>query len=187
MKGMAGAAVVLRALRTLRPGTLATTSGWFFAPAESVLPPPSRAWCPPRSSCPVRALQVSSASRAGHNKWSKVKNIKGPKDEARSRMFNKLTMMIRIAVRGEIKQLAQRTNVCCFFSVTAMIYFAVAFFCRGWTQPRDEHKLSSDTGAVQKQEHAESIHRDCNEGCGTLTTCTVSWMGEDWWKKKKVS
>ncbi|XP_073346417.1 translational activator of cytochrome c oxidase 1 [Pagrus major] len=87
---MAGAAV-LRALRTLRPGTLATTSGRFPAPAESVLPP--------RRSCPVRALQLSAASCAGHNKWSKVKNIKGPKDEARSKVFMKLTMMIRIAVR----------------------------------------------------------------------------------------
>lgn len=106
---MAGAAVVLRALRTLRPGTLSTTSGRFPAPAESVLSPPSGVWCPPWRSCHVRALQLSSASRAGHNKWSKVKNIKGPKDEARSRMFMKLTMMIRIAVRGEIiEQLAQR-------------------------------------------------------------------------------
>ncbi|XP_030257326.1 translational activator of cytochrome c oxidase 1 [Sparus aurata] len=96
---MAGAAVVLRALRTLRPGTLSTTSGRFPAPAESVLSPPSGVWCPPWRSCHVRALQLSSASRAGHNKWSKVKNIKGPKDEARSRMFMKLTMMIRIAVR----------------------------------------------------------------------------------------
>lgn len=42
---------------------------------------------------------MSSASCAGHNKWSKVKHIKGPKDEARSRMFMKFAMMIKIAVK----------------------------------------------------------------------------------------
>lgn len=51
-------------------------------------------------------MQLCSALCAGHNKWSKVKHIKGPKDEARGRMFMKFGMMIRIAVKGEIKQLA---------------------------------------------------------------------------------
>ncbi|KAG9350049.1 hypothetical protein JZ751_026402, partial [Albula glossodonta] len=36
---------------------------------------------------------------AGHNKWSKVKHVKGPKDAARSVMFAKMAMMIRVAVR----------------------------------------------------------------------------------------
>ncbi|XP_059387894.1 translational activator of cytochrome c oxidase 1 [Carassius carassius] len=53
--------------------------------------------------CPAlhshRALHSSSALWAGHNKWSKVKDIKIPKDAARSRMIVKYTMMIRIAVR----------------------------------------------------------------------------------------
>lgn len=80
---------VLQALRALRPRTPAAVS----APVRSVLP----AW---RSS-PVRTLQLSSALCAGHNKWSKVKNIKGPKDEARARMFMKFVMLIRIAVKGE--------------------------------------------------------------------------------------
>ncbi|XP_059180653.1 translational activator of cytochrome c oxidase 1 isoform X2 [Centropristis striata] len=89
---MAGAAL-LRALRTLSPGprTLAATSSKFPAPAECVLPP----W---RLS-PVRALQLCSALCAGHNKWSKVKHIKGPKDEARAKVFSKLGMMIRLAVK----------------------------------------------------------------------------------------
>lgn len=47
----------------------------------------------------MRTLQLCSALCAGHNKWSKVKHIKGPKDEARGRMFTKLGMMIRIAVK----------------------------------------------------------------------------------------
>lgn len=47
----------------------------------------------------MRTLQLCSALYAGHNKWSKVKHIKGPKDEARGRMFTKFGMMIRIAVK----------------------------------------------------------------------------------------
>ncbi|XP_073438512.1 translational activator of cytochrome c oxidase 1 [Dendrobates tinctorius] len=51
--------------------------------------------------CPGREarLHTSAVASAGHNKWSKVKHIKGPKDAARSRLFTKLTMMIKVAVR----------------------------------------------------------------------------------------
>lgn len=51
----------------------------------------------------MRTLQLCSALCAGHNKWSKVKHIKGPKDEARGKMFMKFGMLIRIAVKGEFK------------------------------------------------------------------------------------
>ncbi|XP_075032935.1 translational activator of cytochrome c oxidase 1 isoform X2 [Mixophyes fleayi] len=44
-------------------------------------------------------LHTSKVVSAGHNKWSKVKHIKGPKDEARARVFAKLSMMIKVAVR----------------------------------------------------------------------------------------
>ncbi|XP_069011710.1 translational activator of cytochrome c oxidase 1 [Embiotoca jacksoni] len=76
-----------RALRTVRPSTLTAATGRLPA-AESGLPP-----------APVRTLQLCSALCAGHNKWSKVKHIKGPKDEARGRIFMKLGLMIRIAVK----------------------------------------------------------------------------------------
>ncbi|XP_051530515.1 translational activator of cytochrome c oxidase 1 [Myxocyprinus asiaticus] len=46
-----------------------------------------------------RTLHSNPALWAGHNKWSKVKDIKIPKDAARARMIAKYTMMIRIAVR----------------------------------------------------------------------------------------
>lgn len=59
----------------------------------------SRCQCPALHSC--RALHSSPALWAGHNKWSKVKDIKIPKDAARARMIAKYTMMIRIAIRGE--------------------------------------------------------------------------------------
>ncbi|XP_070782821.1 translational activator of cytochrome c oxidase 1 [Enoplosus armatus] len=95
---MAGPAV-LRALRTLRPRTLAATSAVFPAQVESVLPPASCVSYPPWRTSPVRTLQLCSALCAGHNKWSKVKHIKGPKDEARGRMFMKFGMMIKIAVK----------------------------------------------------------------------------------------
>ncbi|KAM9336830.1 translational activator of cytochrome c oxidase 1 [Symphorus nematophorus] len=90
---MAGRAV-LRALRTLRPTTQTPTSG-----RESVLRPASCVLSPPWRSSAVRELQLCCALCAGHNKWSKVKHIKGPKDEARARMFMRFGMMIKIAVK----------------------------------------------------------------------------------------
>lgn len=95
VKGMAGPTAVLRALRTLRP----RSASGFPSPAESILTPVSRAPYPPWGTCPVRTLRLCSALCAGHNKWSKVKNIKGPRDEARAKIFAKLGMMIRVAVR----------------------------------------------------------------------------------------
>ncbi|MED6270828.1 hypothetical protein CHARACLAT_014218 [Characodon lateralis] len=80
---------LLRALRTLR---------W----AAPVQPVPLSASCRRSQvwrTSPVRSLQLCSGLCAGHNKWSKVKNIKGPKDEARGKMFMKFGMLIRIAVK----------------------------------------------------------------------------------------
>lgn len=48
---------------------------------------------------PGRALHLGPVFWAGHNKWSKVKHVKGPKDEARGQMFMKLGLMIRLAVK----------------------------------------------------------------------------------------
>ncbi|XP_023655618.1 translational activator of cytochrome c oxidase 1 isoform X1 [Paramormyrops kingsleyae] len=47
----------------------------------------------------LRAIHQCSVLCAGHNKWSKVKNVKGPKDTIRSQIFMKLVMMIRVAVK----------------------------------------------------------------------------------------
>lgn len=54
-----------------------------------------RLCCP----APQESLHTSAAASAGHNKWSKVKHIKGPKDAARARMFAKISMMIKVAVK----------------------------------------------------------------------------------------
>ncbi|XP_051894877.1 translational activator of cytochrome c oxidase 1-like [Pristis pectinata] len=48
---------------------------------------------------PCAKIHMSAATHAGHNKWSKVKHIKGPKDTAKSQMFAKLSIMIRFAVK----------------------------------------------------------------------------------------
>ncbi|XP_054850914.1 translational activator of cytochrome c oxidase 1 [Eublepharis macularius] len=48
---------------------------------------------------PSCTIHASCSVFAGHNKWSKVKHVKGPKDTARSRAFQKLSMMIRLAVK----------------------------------------------------------------------------------------
>ncbi|XP_067391329.1 translational activator of cytochrome c oxidase 1 [Emydura macquarii macquarii] len=44
-------------------------------------------------------LHTTGATPAGHNKWSKVKHIKGPRDAERSRLFQKFAMMLRLAVK----------------------------------------------------------------------------------------
>ncbi|XP_041830859.1 translational activator of cytochrome c oxidase 1 [Melanotaenia boesemani] len=90
---------LLRALRTLRLKTPAAVSGWLTVPVRLVPLVASCALFTVWRTCPVRTLQVSSALCAGHNKWSKVRHIKGPKDEARARMFMKFGLMIRIAVK----------------------------------------------------------------------------------------
>lgn len=62
-------------------------------------------WCvsqhenPGFGAAPHRTLHVSATASAGHNKWSKVRHIKGPKDMERSRIFTKLTLSIRLAVK----------------------------------------------------------------------------------------
>jgi translational activator of cytochrome c oxidase 1 len=48
---------------------------------------------------PGRTLHVTAAAPAGHNKWSKVRHVKGPKDTERSRIFSKLCLSIRLAVK----------------------------------------------------------------------------------------
>jgi hypothetical protein len=50
---------------------------------------------------PGRTLHVTAAAPAGHNKWSKVRHVKGPKDTERSLIFSKLCLSIRLAVKGE--------------------------------------------------------------------------------------
>lgn len=47
----------------------------------------------------TRALHLCAALCAGHNKWSKVKDIKIPKDAARSRVIAKYANLIRVAVK----------------------------------------------------------------------------------------
>ncbi|KAM4715002.1 translational activator of cytochrome c oxidase 1 [Anableps anableps] len=87
-------ATLLRALRTLRPPTRVGA-----APVQQIPLSASRGLSPAWRTSPVRTLQLCSALCAGHNKWSKVKHIKGPKDEARGKMFMKFGMLIRIAVK----------------------------------------------------------------------------------------
>ncbi|XP_074244931.1 translational activator of cytochrome c oxidase 1 isoform X2 [Saimiri boliviensis] len=45
------------------------------------------------------AMHLTAAVPAGHNKWSKVRHIKGPKDAEKSRIFTKLALNIRLAVK----------------------------------------------------------------------------------------
>ncbi|XP_062456917.1 translational activator of cytochrome c oxidase 1 [Rhea pennata] len=46
--------------------------------------------------CP---LHVGPAAAAGHNRWSKVRGVKGPRDAARSRLFQRLGGLLRVAAR----------------------------------------------------------------------------------------
>ncbi|NXS51877.1 TACO1 oxidase, partial [Brachypteracias leptosomus] len=53
----------------------------------------------PRAVAAARPLHLGPGSWAGHNRWSKVKNVKGPRDAARSRLFQRLGAMLRTAAR----------------------------------------------------------------------------------------
>lgn len=46
-----------------------------------------------------RLFHWGAPCRAGHNRWSKVKNVKGPRDAARSRLFQRLATMLRSAAK----------------------------------------------------------------------------------------
>ncbi|XP_012888707.1 PREDICTED: translational activator of cytochrome c oxidase 1 [Dipodomys ordii] len=73
---------------------------WVPGPGVRAVPPGTSS---PEPRCfgpaPSRTLHVSMAVLAGHNKWSKVRHIKGPKDMERSRIFSKLCLSIRLAVK----------------------------------------------------------------------------------------
>ncbi|XP_025746080.1 translational activator of cytochrome c oxidase 1 isoform X3 [Callorhinus ursinus] len=69
---------------------------------QAALPPTLAASQPEPTGCTPtlgRTLHLTAAVPAGHNKWSKVRHIKGPKDAERSRIFSKLCLSIRLAVK----------------------------------------------------------------------------------------
>ncbi|XP_069738301.1 translational activator of cytochrome c oxidase 1 [Phaenicophaeus curvirostris] len=47
-----------------------------------------------------RGLHGCPRACAGHNRWSKVRNVKGPRDAARSHRFQRLAAMLRLAARA---------------------------------------------------------------------------------------
>ncbi|XP_045693260.1 translational activator of cytochrome c oxidase 1 [Phyllostomus hastatus] len=77
-------------LRVVGPGV------WAALPCVSPGTQPDSPACSPAL---ARTLHLTTAVPAGHNKWSKVRHIKGPKDTERSRIFSKLCLSIRLAVR----------------------------------------------------------------------------------------
>ncbi|XP_036925979.1 translational activator of cytochrome c oxidase 1 [Sturnira hondurensis] len=77
-------------LRVVGPGA------WAALPCISPGSQPDSLAC---SLALARTLHLTTAVPAGHNKWSKVRHIKGPKDTERSRIFSKLCLSIRLAVR----------------------------------------------------------------------------------------
>ena len=89
------------------------------------------------SSVPVRSVHLDTSHCAGHNKWSKVKHIKGPKDEARGRMFMKYGMMIRIAVKGKLGLMLVLRPSCTPGRVRVPPFHPniPAVCCRGGAQP----------------------------------------------------
>lgn len=87
----------MRPLHALCPRALSAVWGGCPLPGVTVVPA-SCAWCSVWRST-VRTLYLCPSLCAGHNKWSKVRHIKGPKDEARSKMITKFGILIRIAVK----------------------------------------------------------------------------------------
>lgn len=78
---------------------------WARGPGvRGAVPPSALAFQPEPPCCSAaggRTLHLTAEVPAGHNKWSKVRHIKGPKDAERSRIFSKLSLSIRLAVKGE--------------------------------------------------------------------------------------
>ncbi|CAM4582140.1 unnamed protein product, partial [Caretta caretta] len=55
--------------------------------------------------------QVPPTPPAGQNKWSKVKHIKGLRDTERSRLFQKLAMLLRF-VRKDVSHKRGQPSLC---------------------------------------------------------------------------
>ncbi|XP_048373884.1 LOW QUALITY PROTEIN: translational activator of cytochrome c oxidase 1 [Sphaerodactylus townsendi] len=92
---------------------------------------------------PSCSIHASCAVFAGHNKWSKVKNVKGPKDTARSRVFQKLSMMIKLAVREGGPNPELNTNLA-----------NVIEQCRSKNMPK-----ASIAGAISVEEKSKSSYQ----------------------------
>ncbi|KAK7919623.1 hypothetical protein WMY93_010907 [Mugilogobius chulae] len=92
---MAVAAAVRPLVRVFGPGALSAVWG-SCQPSEVTVLSASRALYPTGH---VKTLHLCPSLCAGHNKWSKVRHVKGPKDEARGRMFMKFGLLIKIAVK----------------------------------------------------------------------------------------
>nr|XP_056719821.1 translational activator of cytochrome c oxidase 1 [Euleptes europaea] len=92
---------------------------------------------------PSCSIHASCAVFAGHNKWSKVKHVKGPKDAARSRVFQKLSMMIRLAVREGGPNPELNTNLANIIEQ-----------CRSKSMPK-----SSIAGAIAGGEKSKSFYQ----------------------------
>ncbi|XP_008010349.1 translational activator of cytochrome c oxidase 1 isoform X2 [Chlorocebus sabaeus] len=78
---------------------------------------------------PGRTLHLTAAVPAGHNKWSKVRHIKGPKDVERSRIFSKLCLNIRLAVKEGGPNPEHNSNLANILEKTKDMYLLYA--CRG--------------------------------------------------------
>ncbi|XP_078593486.1 translational activator of cytochrome c oxidase 1-like [Branchiostoma floridae x Branchiostoma japonicum] len=71
------------------------------AQACTGLPAKFRDVSPNVTSYGSRNIHCSPGQFAGHNKWSKVRHIKGPKDQAKSMLFAKYALQIRVAVKED--------------------------------------------------------------------------------------
>uniref|UniRef100_A0A8D0VBV1 Translational activator of cytochrome c oxidase 1 n=1 Tax=Sus scrofa TaxID=9823 RepID=A0A8D0VBV1_PIG len=88
-----------------------------------------------------RMLHVTAAVPAGHNKWSKVRHIKGPKDTERSRIFSKLSLSIRLAVKEGGPNPDLNSNLASILEVC-----------------RSKHMPKSTMEAALKMEKTKDIH-----------------------------
>ncbi|XP_077979123.1 translational activator of cytochrome c oxidase 1-like [Glandiceps talaboti] len=88
-------------------GKCVNTLHFKIPPVTSVLSPELQRSCTITTvgSCgcynntPCAAFHSDVRKLAGHNKWSKVKHIKGPKDAARSKEFNKISLKLKYSVQ----------------------------------------------------------------------------------------
>ncbi|XP_005402260.1 PREDICTED: translational activator of cytochrome c oxidase 1 [Chinchilla lanigera] len=96
---------------------------------------------PGRGSALGRTLRLTAEAPAGHNKWSKVRHVKGPKDTEKSRIFSKLSLSIRLAVKEGGPNPALNSNL-----------FSILEVCRS------KHMPKSTIEAALKMEKTKGVY-----------------------------
>ena len=57
---------------------------------------------PPHNILPISSCLITQVRGAGHSKWQNIKDIKTTKDSARAMLFSRISLQIKVALKGKI-------------------------------------------------------------------------------------